>query len=283
MATPKQYSANMLRPNQTICVIGTLGYNNVTRPYAGDELTKRNNDATTRGRMPYPANAHEVVDVNIHDPKVMFRDPSAPTLEELYVQERFFMSAKNGLTCNSRRINSGVPTMGIMLDNCHAEEILPPSGYITGNPQVMLVLRTFKGKNSQNAGLTLDAIIFREQPTFSAGGRDLKHDLETHGIIWKEAPKDNVATTGEDIDLPFAAAPAPVMPQQPVVAPASQMIQPIVPQMPVAVPAAQPVQPAYVPPATIPPAVMEAASQAASLYEAPVQPQTQPGIRYDVD
>lgn len=274
MAAPKQFSPSMLTLNKTVLVRGNLGYNNLTRPYTGDELERRNKEAQLRGLNGYSPNAHEVVDVTIHNPQVIPANPTQMTLEEAYVNERFYQSAKNGLSYGITRTNSGVPAIGVMTDGVHATEIVPPEGYVTGNPVVTLVVRTFSTKAGRN-GMTLDAVIFNEEPSFASGGNRVKSQLEEHGIIWTSLPTELESAGAMEVPTPAAipAPPvvqaAPAMPAQPI-----QAAVPVTPAMPTP-------QQAYVPPANIPPQVMEAASQAASPYEAPVATQPKPGIRYD--
>lgn len=251
-----QYDNSQLTPGEVIRVQGKLGYNNATRPYKGEELEKRRKEQQARGRRPYSDKYYEVVDVTVTEPQIVPKTPGQLTVGEAYVQERFYSTNGGQRAYQIIRANAGLPSLGKTLDGVHVSEI-EPKGYIRDNPVVTLFIRVFKGAGAP--GLTLDALVVNGEPVFGGTVGQLESTLSQFGMIWEHKPADDATRPLEEPAAPVAM-PEPV----PYVAPAQ---------------AAAPAAAAPV----VPNPIMEAASQAASLYTAPPEAHAQgtPGIRYD--
>ena len=175
----KTISNNQLRPESTIWVKGNLTYSRVTKQISGDELKKDIDRKKQNGRIPIEK---PYTTASICNAQVLYQNPQAPTIEEKYIEERLFTSAKHP-GYNFQGVNKGnrLPYIGNLSGNQFIQ--IAPEGELDNGLDVTLIIRVFKG-NPQN-GVTLDGIILNEPVRYySSNGLGLAE----RGITMVPAP-----------------------------------------------------------------------------------------------
>jgi hypothetical protein len=140
--------------------------------------------------------------VNLSEAEVVFADPASPTLEELFVQERRFISAKHpehGQSYSMDNKSLNLPIVGVKNADGTVEQVIL-EGDLAAGLEVTLLLRVYKPKGYANCGLSLDLVLLHEQPRYYNPGVNTG-ELAARGIIFTTPPKQ---VSGADA----AAAPA---------------------------------------------------------------------------
>lgn len=197
-----QVSATQLTAGSVVFIRGKLGFARLTRLFEGADLVARDQQKTSRGMNPVgkPHTTATVTQAN-----VQFKDPANPTLEERFVEERFYDSTKNPASGKNYSIDSkgtGLPVIAIPSDAGDGKVVQDTSGRELANGlDVTLVLRVYKPKGFSNHGLALEQVIVNEPVQYYGGGGVSKDDLAAHGIVFAAPPQavsaGSATATGE--------------------------------------------------------------------------------------
>lgn len=280
-------SAENLREGQQILVRGKVAFSRLTALITGDELAKSIDRARKRGSKYPTLKPHTTI--SLLDPMVLFADSNAPTPEEQYVSERFYVG-KSGANAGRRAysIDSTSPFLPTVLE----QDPSAPGAYrqlvlerdLDTDMDVTLVLQMFKPKDSEKRAIGLQQVILNEAVRYYNGGGGTDA-LAARGIV-VNGPISAVSAAPAD-----APAAAPVAQQPGMVAPAVPTQDPWgAPQVPAnthitpdglaapmpgaqGTPFAQPQAPAQVAPAqpVAPAAPVQQQAPAAPMAETPEQ------------
>lgn len=284
----KQYTTDQLQAGDTFVVSGRTSYPRLTRVLEGAELEEEIKRATQQGRIP-EAKPHSYT--TLVDAQVEFANPQAPTLAELYAQERLYQNREGRICYSAVRKSPTLADYGVVDPQDHTKVngiYLDPDKQVANDLFVKCYFRVYDTKAGMHKGVSLDTIVFQEPVKYyefsnSAG------QLANRGLTWTapEGPAPQATAPVTPAYAPQAAAPvapqmatpvAPVAPVAPAYAPqmsapaAPQMTPPVAPQVPQMT---APVAPAYAPQMT--PPVAPQAPQMNQPYapQAPVAPQMQ--------
>lgn len=256
--------ADQLRSDQTIFVRGRISFSRLTKHIDGEELAKSIAAARARGSK-YPTTKPHTT-ISLIDAAVVPANAQAPTLEEIFVQNRVYTvksgdnAGKAGFSIDDKSPNlppvfEPIPANEQDGSGSHRQLVLDRD--LDSGLDVTLVLRTFTQGDYANKGLGLQQVILNEAPRYYGGGGIDNSALAAIGItisgpVQRVAPNTaEAAPTSDGNDLPQGtvvtdegyalpgpgafAQPAPVQQAAPQPAP----VQQATPAAPAA-PAAQP-------------------------------------------
>ncbi|MFJ2662550.1 hypothetical protein [Arthrobacter koreensis] len=182
MANNYTIAATELTPGQTVMVRGKTTFSRLARLVEGEALAK--SDAT-RVQNGMQAIGRPYTSVNLAHAEVLFADPANPTREELFVQERRFVSKKNpenGLGYGIDNKSTTLPPVGVRNANNEIEQVILENDLAAGL-DVTLVLRVYKPKTHLNCGLSLDLVVVEEPIRYYNAGVN-QSELAARGIIF---------------------------------------------------------------------------------------------------
>lgn len=189
-------SASQLAEGTRVFIRGKLGFARLTRPIAGPELAASDQRKIQNGMSPV-GKAHTTA--TITEAEVGFADPANPTVEEKFVSERCYVSAKNPDTGANYSIDSkgtSLPIIAIPSASGDGTFDQDASGQeLAQGLDVTLVLRVYKPKNFVNRGLALDQVIVNETPRYYTGGVST-NELAARGIVFNAPPRAVQAQAG---------------------------------------------------------------------------------------
>lgn len=182
-------SASQLAEGTHVFIRGKLGFARLTRPIQGAELAVSDQRKVQNGMSPV---GKEHTTATITEAEVGFADPANPTLEEQFVAERCYVSAKNPDTGANYSIDSkgtSLPIIAIPSTSGDGTFDQDTSGQeLAQGLDVTLVLRVYKPKNFVNRGLALDQVIVNETPRYYTGGVSA-NELAARGIVFNTPPR----------------------------------------------------------------------------------------------
>ena len=183
-------SPSSLRPNVTIMVSGTIAYSEITRLIEGDRLIERDKRLARDGRKPV---GKEHTAITIENPQVIPKVPGQLSLEEEYIQNKFYTShAANHTSTRYAMINKSkfLPKIAVIDQNNpnNAVEIVP-EGELANGLQVRLLLTTYQVKNYASRGVRLDQVIVME-PIRYFSQDDLNKKMADYGMTYTELTKE---------------------------------------------------------------------------------------------
>jgi hypothetical protein len=263
VANSYQVNATQLTPNTTVHIKGKLTYSRLAKLVEGEDLARVDQQRIANGMQPI-GRAH--TSVNLSEAEVQFADPANPTKEEIFVQERRFISAKHpehGQSYSMDNKSMNLPIVAVQNAAGEAEQLIL-EGDLAAGLEVTLVLRVYKPKGFPNCGLSLDLVLLHEKPRYYNAGVNTG-ELAARGIIFATPPKQvsgtDAAAAAPAAAVSAAAFPAGTDPNTGLPAPAPAVA---------AVPATPPVmQPAPV--AAVAPAPVAAVAPAVQQFETPEQ------------
>lgn len=246
MANNYSINANQLTPETRVLITGRTTYSRLAKLVEGAELAKA--DAMRKGN---PINRPYTI-CDLAGAEVLFADAANPTLEELFVSERRFVSNKypeRGQCYSMIHKSTNLPVVGKKNDAGEVEQIFL-EGDLAADLQVTLVLRVYKPKDFANCGLSLDLVLLEEPLRYYNAGVSTA-ELAARGIVFATPPKQ---VAGKDVaanvtvnagGYPEGGLPANTDPATGLPAPAMAAVAPTAPVMHSApAPAAQMAQPA---------------------------------------
>lgn len=252
-------SASELTEGELVLVRGKLGFSRLTRLIDGAAL-----EASDARKVQNGMNAVKVphTTATITHAEVICKDPANPTVEERYVAERRYGSAKRPETGANYSIDSkGKNLPGIAVPGDDGKVVPDMSGReLAQGLDVTLVLRVYKPKGYSNRGLSLDQVIVNEPVRYYAGNTSTA-ELAARGIVFAVPPQTVQAAapaaaeqagtaaatavddgTGTVIDENGFALPGPSAPQ-PHAAPAGAVAHAAATSPPTTAPAVAPATP----------------------------------------
>lgn len=197
-----QVKATQLTPNTTVHIKGKLTYSRLAKLVEGADLARVDQQRASNGMSPI---GRPHTSVNLAEAEVVFADPANPTVEEQFVQERRFTSAKHpehGLSYSMDNKSMNLPIVGVKNADGTVEQIIL-EGDLAAGLEVTLVLRVYQPKGFPNCGLSLDLVMLHEAPRYYNAGINTG-ELAARGIIFATPP---VQVSGAEA---AAAAPAAV-------------------------------------------------------------------------
>lgn len=155
-------SNNMLKPGSIVFVTGLVDFCRITRRIEGRELENSDKRAVANG-MSAVGKPHTKID--LMQCSVLAKDPSNPTLEERYIQERLYARPRHpekGYCYTGMNKGSYPPFIAVRKPDGGARELGGDEvkGELANGLRVTIVLRVFKG--SPNNGISMDGVIAEE-------------------------------------------------------------------------------------------------------------------------
>ena len=205
----KNYSTDQLSAGDQFVVRGRTSYPRLTHVIDGDELQEEIKRATQQGRIPttVPHTYTTLVDATIE-----YANPQAPTLAELYAQERLYQS-KDGKTCYTAiRKSPTLADYGVIDQNDFTKVqgiYLDPNKTLANGLDVKCYFRVFDTKAGMHKGVSLDAIIFQE-PIKYYEFSNADSQLAARGLTW-EPPKGEAPVYNPQLAAANNANMAPTM------------------------------------------------------------------------
>lgn len=182
MANNYTIAATELTPGQTVMVRGKTTFSRLARLVEGQALIDSDNTRVKNGMQ---AIGRPYTSINLAHAEVLFADPANPTREELFVQERRFVSKKNpenGLGYGIDNKSTTLPPVGVRNAQGHVEQVILENDLAAGL-EVTLVLRVYKPKSHLNCGLSLDLVVVEEPIRYYNAGVN-QGELAARGIIF---------------------------------------------------------------------------------------------------
>lgn len=179
-----------LRPNVTIMVSGTIAYSEVTHLITGDRLKEKDNRLVRNGRQPI---GKEHTSITIENPQIIPKVPGQLSLEEEYIQNKFYQSNAANHTSTRYSLDNKskfLPKIAVIDQNNpnNAVEIIP-EGELANGLQVRLLLTTYQVKNYASKGVRLDQVIVME-PIRYFSQEDLNKKMADYGMTYTELTKE---------------------------------------------------------------------------------------------
>lgn len=210
---------NQLQAGTQIFVEGITQYSRLAKFIDGDELQKDIANKKTRNMTPI---MKPYTTITIANAKIRPKDSTALTLEELYVQERFYtkQSTQLGNTLAYTIDNKSQYLPKVSQFNAATNEAVQvdlKGRELDTGLHVILCLSVYQPKNFANKGISLDNIIVMDPIRHYMSAN---HNLNALGLTYKPLPNEpiqNIVPQQNTQNLtPAMAAPAPAM--QPTVA-----------------------------------------------------------------
>lgn len=161
----KSINNNQLTPGKQVWVRGRISYCRVTSQVAGRELDNAN--ARRKEHKMRPINKPYTT-VTINHAQIIPVQPGSKTLEEQYIEERFYTASDptkaqtDGYCCSVINKGKRLPYVAYLQGN-QMNQIVP-EGELQNGLDVTIVIRTFKSPDGN--GITLDGIILNEQARY---------------------------------------------------------------------------------------------------------------------
>lgn len=164
----KQYQTDSLQPGDTFVVRGRTHFARLTHILEGQELADEIKRAAQYGRIA-PANGKPHTSVTLTDAFVERVNPQAPTLAELYAEERLFRN-KEGKTCYTAvRANDTLADYGVPdpQDPTKVKQVyLDPNKLLANGIDTRCYFRIYAGKAGMHNGVSLDTVVFLDPITY---------------------------------------------------------------------------------------------------------------------
>lgn len=190
MADIKAYQLN---EGQTVVVRGKLEYSRLMSLISGEELARSIAQQRQNG-VTYPT-TKEHTRVVLRGVQVVNADQNNPTLEEQYVQQKFYTSKKNpdkGLMFSLDNKSPFLPPIWVPTNPQNLAEgytqLSDPEGELDNGLDVSLVLETFKAGANANLGLGLASVVVNEAPRYYSNNRVDRDKLAAMGIVFNSNP-----------------------------------------------------------------------------------------------
>ena len=205
---------SMLKENETVFVRGNVTFSRITRHIAGDELIR---DQKRRERLNLSPITKPFITITVTNARVIPRTPGQLTLEEQYIQNRFYHKPADNSENYSIQSKSPYLPWISQADPDNPKKItqIKPVGEPANGLDVTLVLRSFsagQGPYANNKGWNLDGVIANE-PIRYYSGTDTASRMAAAGLTFIPLPAGSVPVT----DLEAPAEPienAPVAPME---------------------------------------------------------------------
>lgn len=251
-------SASQIQEGSIIAVRGKINFSRLANLVQGEELIQSDNRRTQNGmyRIGVPHTT-----VSLTEPQVVMDNPAAPTKEQLFVQERFYVSKKNPEVGPQYSIDSRSNTLPVIAIPSTTEpgkfEQDTSRQELAQGVDVTLVLRVYKPKEHLNRGLTIEQVIVNETPRYyNSATRVPDATLAALGVTFVAKPEPIQASepVPANVQVPSAGE-NPAFASDPATAgmtlPGPQTVIPQPAEQAPAAPVAQPAPPAPVTEETI--------------------------------
>lgn len=204
----KTIKDNMLTIGTTIFVQGKTDFARVMKPIDGEALVKENERRARIGQMRVDRPFRTI---SIHDARVIPANAGQKTIEDQYVEERFYERKKMpGVQCFNLDDKSLYAPKFYQRDTNDPTKIkeFTPTAEPDINLSVTLVLNIYDAKKFNRKCIGLESVIFDEPFRAYAGSRD--------AAAFAQRGLTVVPKTDEEIAAEEANAPAPVQVTEPV-------------------------------------------------------------------
>lgn len=190
MSNNYQFSNNQLTANAKIYVEGTVSFSHISKHIEGEALQKDKARKIQMGMSPIDK---PYTTISIKDAKIHPQNPAQLTLEEQFIQERFYLKTDAvtnqqyyGYTVNNK--SPYLPTVSqYHPDKNTASQVDIDGKELATGLKVILCLSVFQSKNFSNKGIGLDNIIVMEPIQYYNAGNT---DLSALGITYQPLPGD---------------------------------------------------------------------------------------------
>lgn len=200
---------NQLTPETYVIVRGNIEFSRLTRPFDGEELEKDKRRRMSTGGIPIDK---PYTTVTIGNARILPLKPGQKSIEETYVEERFYSKANDPDKIQHYSVTNKSPypnrfyqaDPGKILEG---EQIYPERELANGL-DVVLVLRIFAANGFAQRGIGLYSIILQEPLRYYMN--DQTKALEAAGIHLRNQPNPNEETPAiTDAPVEPATVPAP--------------------------------------------------------------------------
>lgn len=212
-------NATQLHEKALIKVAGTVQYSRIGSPIAGDELKRSDERRTARGGI---AIGREHTTLTLRDPRIIPEsgDPNNLSIDELYVQERFYKNTNDPNTYFYSIINRGEILPDIYAvrqdDKTKVDKVAMDGKELAAGLRVVVLIQVYKSKSYNNKGTGIKLITVQEpmryrDPGATSNAEALKAmGLTTTGDVIT-ANENNVVAPTDDPARPVdpVADPAP--------------------------------------------------------------------------
>ncbi|ROR76023.1 hypothetical protein SAMN06295974_3831 [Plantibacter flavus] len=177
--------AERLREGQQVLVRGNISFSRLASLVEGEALARSIEQAKSRGSL-YPTKVPHTT-INIVNARVVPGDPTNPTLEEQFVNEKIFPVKKGE--------NAGKPGFGLDSKSTYLPTILEPDPEHEGQYRqvvlerdlasgldVTIVINIFKNGDFEKRGLGLQQVVLHEELRYFASGVSAAQ-LAARGIV----------------------------------------------------------------------------------------------------
>lgn len=218
--TPK-ISTDQLTPGAVIIVEGSVTYSRITKFVEGEELVRENQRKASRGMIP---SDKPYTTIAIANAKIVPLNPNALTLEEQYVQSRFYNSKNDpSLICYQYENKSPyLPRISQAREgSANTFDQIVPQGELANGLKVMLIMTIYASKKFGKNALGLEQIVSKEPIRYYDGSNTAKA-LAQRGMTYVPLTpeKDKAAITPKETASTATAAAtataAPTAPTAPV-------------------------------------------------------------------
>lgn len=269
-----QVHATQLTPGTNVHIKGKLTFSRLAQLVDGEELAK--SDAQrVQNKMSPVGRPH--TSVNLAEAEVVFADPANPTPEEIFVQERRYLSKVHpeyGLSYSLDNKSTTLPIVGVQKADGTVEQVIL-EGDLAAGIEVTLVLRVYKPQGYANCGLILELVVLHEPVRYYNAGINTG-ELAARGIVFSTPPKRISGTEATAAQAAVPAAPAAAAGLPAGTDPATGLPAPAVAAVPATPPVMQPAPVAAVPVASAAPV-----AQQAPVAFPPVAPVAQPVQQFE--
>jgi hypothetical protein len=266
-----QVHATQLTPGTNVHIKGKLTFSRLAQLVDGEELAK--SDAQrVQNKMSPVGRPH--TSVNLAEAEVVFADPANPTPEEIFVQERRYLSKVHpeyGLSYSLDNKSTTLPIVGVQKADGTVEQVIL-EGDLAAGIEVTLVLRVYKPQGYANCGLILELVVLHEPVRYYNAGINTG-ELAARGIVFSTPPKriSGAEATAAQAAVPAAPAAAAGLPAGTDPATGLPAPAPAVAAVPATPPVMQPAPVAAVP----------AVPVVQQVPAAPVAPVVQPAQQFE--
>lgn len=168
-----------LQPNKKVIVRGKVVFSRITSQIAGQELIDANQKAMARGMKP---TNKPYTELTINNAQVLILDPSRPTLEEQYAQQKLYITKGMNTTDKTARFtqrNSGkfLPIVAVKDVSSNTYNVITPEAELAIGLDVTLICNTFKTKFG--TGISLDQVLVNEPIRYY---QPQNNDLAAYGL-----------------------------------------------------------------------------------------------------
>lgn len=210
-------NATQLHEGATIKVSGVVQYSRIGSVITGEELIRADKRRTERGAQPV---GKDHTSLTLRDPRIIpaSGNPNNLSIDELYVQERFYRGTNDTNTYYYNIINRGGYLPNVYARNqenpSKADPVSMDGKELQSGLRVQVLMKVYKPKNYANRGVGIEVILvedpirFRDPSSFRTSAALQEMGITVIGEVDQEPNEENT----EPAEMPKQADPAKAIP-----------------------------------------------------------------------